>query len=70
MKNKTNKNYSAKQLIKIVKKYAKEDGCVHYVLKEEDGTISQTCDPWIDYQDINEYIKENNMELLAIIEPW
>lgn len=59
--------YTEKQLAKIVKGYAKEDGCVHYILKDSDGAIVQTCDPWINWQDINEYCKENDAILLRVI---
>ena len=52
-----------------VKGYAKEDGCTHYILKAEDGYIYQTCDPWIDWQDINEYARAENDILLRTIEP-
>lgn len=62
------KKYTAKELSKMVKKYAKEDGCVHYILEESDGTISQTCDPWVDW-DIEGYVAENNMKILEVIEP-
>lgn len=61
--------YTEKQLTKLVKSYAREDGCTHYIIEEADGVISQTCDPWIDC-DIDQYIKENNMKVLAVIEPF
>lgn len=61
--------YTEKQLARLVKGYAKEDGCTHYILMDEDGAIYQTCDPWINWQDINEYAKAENDILLRIIEP-
>lgn len=61
--------YTEKQLTRYVQKYANEDGCVHYILKESDGAITQTCDSWINWQDINEYVKTENAVLLRIIEP-
>jgi hypothetical protein len=61
--------YTEKQLAREVQKYANEDGCVHYILKESDGAITQTCDPWINWQDINEYVKSENAVLLRTIEP-
>ena len=64
-----NDKYTFKELRKLVKKYAKEDGCTHYILKESDGTISQTCDAWVDW-DIEKYAKENNIEVLETIEPY
>ena len=61
--------YTEKQLARDVQRYANEDGCVHYILKESDGAITQTCDPWINWQDINEYVKSENAVLLRIIGP-
>ena len=60
--------YTEKQLAKIVEDYAKEDGCIHYILEESDGVISQTCEEWIDC-DIDSYAKENNMKILEVIYP-
>lgn len=62
------KKYTAKELSKLVRQYAKEDGCVHFILEEADGTISQTCDVWLDC-DIEEYVAKNNMKILEVIEP-
>ena len=61
--------YTEKQLAKYVQRYANEDGCTHYILMESDGAITQTCDPWINWRDINEYVKTENAVLLRIIEP-
>ena len=58
--------YTVNELKKVVEKYAKEDGCVHYILEESDGVISQTCDAWVNY-DIEGYVKANNMKLLDTI---
>lgn len=60
--------YTVKQLKILVKNYAREDGCTHYILEEADGVISQTCDAWVNW-DIDKYIKENNMKILEVIEP-
>lgn len=60
--------YTEKESTKIVINYAKEDGCIHYILEESDGVISQTCDPWVDW-DIDKYVKENNMKILKVILP-
>lgn len=60
--------YTLKELLKHVKRYAKEDGCIHYILEESDGAITQTCDAWVDY-DIDNYVKENNMKVLAVVNP-
>lgn len=60
--------YTVAELRKLVKGYAKEDGCIHYILEEFDGAISQTCDPWVDY-DIEGYVAENKMKILEVIEP-
>ena len=60
--------YTLKELLKHVKRYAKEDGCIHYILEESDGAITQTCDVWVDY-DIDNYVKENNMKVLAVVNP-
>lgn len=67
-KGKVVSKYTLKGLLKYVKKYAKEDGCIHYILEESDGAITQTCEPWVDY-DIETYVKENNMKVLAVVEP-
>lgn len=61
--------YTEKELARLVRRYAKEDGCTHYILREEDGAISQTCDPWMDWQPIDEYVKSINATLLQTIEP-
>ena len=60
--------YTLKELLKHVKRYAKEDGCIHYILEESDGAITQTCDTWVNY-DIDNYVKENNMKVLAVVNP-
>ena len=60
--------YTLKELLKHVKRYAKEDGCIHYILEELDGAITQTCDTWVNY-DIDNYVKENNMKVLAVVNP-
>ena len=60
--------YTLNELLKHVKKYAKEDSCVHYIIEESDGSITQTCDVWVDY-DIDAYVKENNVKVLAVVNP-
>lgn len=60
--------YTLNELLKYVKRYAKEDGCIHYILEESDGAITQICDAWVDY-DIDNYVKENNMKVLAVVNP-
>lgn len=59
--------WSLGEMRRMVKKYAKLDGCTHYILKAANGTISQTCDPWVD--NIETFVKENNLEVLEVIEP-
>lgn len=61
--------YTEKQLARYVRSYARLDGCTHYILREEDGAITQTCDPWINWVDINDYVKSINATLLQTIEP-
>ena len=60
--------YTVSELKRIVKNYAKEDGCVHYIMEEPDGAITQTCEEWLDCS-IEEYCKENNMRIRETIYP-
>ncbi len=60
--------YTVDELRKIVKGYAKEDGCIHYILEESDGAITQTCEEWLDCS-IDEYCKENNIRIRETICP-
>ena len=60
--------YTVNELKRYVRGYAKEDGCTHYILEESDGAITQTCEEWIGC-DIDTYVKNNNIKVLAIINP-
>lgn len=59
--------YTVSELRKYVKKYAKEDGCVHYILEEADGAITQTCDAWVN--DVYIYARKNGAKILETIYP-
>lgn len=61
--------YTEKELTEIVKKYANIDGCTHYILKDCNGNYFQTCNSWINFQDINEHAKSIHATLIHIIEP-
>lgn len=59
--------YTVSELRKNVRKYAKEDGCIHYILEEADGAITQTCNKWVN--DIDIYARENGARILETIYP-
>lgn len=60
--------YTVNKLSKIVEKYAKEDGCVHYILKEADGAITQTCDVWVNFN-IDNYVRVIHAKVMKVIYP-
>lgn len=64
----TEVSWSLGEMRSMVKVSAQLDGCIHYILKRADGTLFQICDTWCD--NIETFVKENNMEVLEVIEPY